>query len=86
MNRLKIDASFVMGIGKNRDDEQIVEAVISLGQNMGLTIVAEGVKTQGQLQFLREHSCDEIQGCLISKPLPTADLQRFVEAFPGLSN
>ncbi len=51
MNRLNVDASFVMGIGKNRDDERIVEAVISLGHNMGLAIVAEGVETQEQLQF-----------------------------------
>ena len=83
VNRLKVDASFVMGIGKNRDDEKIVEAVIRLGQSMGLAIVAEGVETRGQLQFLKDLSCDEIQGYLISKPLPPTEFRRFVETFAG---
>jgi diguanylate cyclase (GGDEF)-like protein/PAS domain S-box-containing protein len=81
VNRLKVDASFVMGIGKNRDDERIVEAVIRLGQSMSLAIVAEGVETREQLQFLKDLSCDEIQGYLISKPLPSTEFRRFVETF-----
>lgn len=84
VNRLKIDASFVMGVGKNRDDEKIVEAVIRLGQSMGLSIVAEGVETFEQLQFLKDLSCDEIQGYLISKPLPPQDFRRFVNTFSSL--
>ena len=76
--RLKVDASFVRGIGVSRDDEKIVEAVIRLGQSMGLTVVAEGVETAGQLEFLRERGCDEIQGYYISKPLSPEDFRRFV--------
>ena len=84
VKRLKVDASFVMGIGKNREDEKIVEAVVSLGQSMGLAIVAEGVETEAQLEFLRQRGCEEIQGFLISKPLPPAEFRRFVGTFSGL--
>jgi diguanylate cyclase (GGDEF)-like protein/PAS domain S-box-containing protein len=81
VRRLKVDASFVRGIGKNRDDEKIVEAVVRLGQSLGLTVVAEGVETEGQMDFLRERDCDEIQGYLLSKPLAPADFIRFVTDF-----
>ncbi len=86
VKRLKVDASFVMGIGKNRDDEKIVEAVIGLGQSMGLSVVAEGVETVEQLRFLKDRGCDEIQGYLISKPLPPSEFRKFVANFPGLPN
>ncbi len=80
VKRLKVDASFVRGIGQNRDDEKIVEAVIRLGQSMGLKIVAEGVETAEQQQFLRDRDCDEMQGYLLSKPLPPDQFVRFVQA------
>ncbi len=79
--RLKVDGSFVKGIGAKRDDEKIVEAVVRLGQSMGLTVVAEGVETLAQLEFLRGLGCDEIQGYYISKPLPPEDFRRFVADF-----
>ncbi|MHB1203995.1 MAG: sensor domain-containing protein [Rhodospirillaceae bacterium] len=79
--RLKVDGSFVKGIGIKRDDEKIVEAVVRLGQSMGLTVVAEGVETLAQLQFLQGLGCDEIQGYYISKPLAPEDFRRFVTGF-----
>ncbi len=79
--RLKIDGSFVRGIGRTKDDEKIVEAVVRLGQSLGLTVVAEGVETIEQLWFLKERACDEIQGYWLSKPLPPTDFRRFVESF-----
>ncbi|MBX7200979.1 MAG: EAL domain-containing protein [Rhodospirillaceae bacterium] len=79
--RLKVDGSFVKGIGVKRDDEKIVEAVVRLGQSMGLTVVAEGVETPAQLEFLRGLGCDEIQGYYISKPLAPEDFRRFVADF-----
>lgn len=79
--RLKIDGSFVRGIGRTRDDEKIVEAVVRLGQSLGLTVVAEGVETLEQLRFLKERACDEIQGYWLSKPLPPTEFRRFVESF-----
>ena len=79
--RLKVDGSFVKGIGVKRDDEKIVEAVVRLGQSMGLTVVAEGVETLAQLQFLKGLGCDEIQGYYFSKPLAPEDFRRFVAGF-----
>jgi len=81
VRRLKVDASFVRGIGQNRDDEKIVEAVVRLGQSLGLTVVAEGVETAVQMDFLRDRDCDEIQGYLLSKPLAPQDFIRFVREF-----
>jgi len=79
--RLKIDGSFVRGIGRTKDDEKIVEAVIRLGQSLGLTVVAEGVETIEQLRFLKERACDEMQGYWLSKPLPPTEFRRFIESF-----
>jgi diguanylate cyclase (GGDEF)-like protein len=81
VRRLKVDASFVRGIGKNRDDEKIVEAVVRLGQSLGLAVVAEGVETSDQMDFLRARDYDEIQGYLLSKPLKPADFIKFVKDF-----
>ncbi len=81
VSRLKVDGSFVRGIGRTKDDEKIVEAVVRLGQSLGLTVVAEGVETIAQLQFLKDRACDEIQGYWLSKPLPPTEFRRFVETF-----
>jgi len=81
VRRLKVDSSFVRGIGRNRDDEKIVEAVVRLGQSLGLTVVAEGVETETQMAFLKERDCDEIQGYLLSKPLDPARFTQFVNGF-----
>ena len=81
--RLKVDASFVRGICQSRDDEKIVEAVIRLGQSLDLTVVAEGVETAEQLQFLRERNCDEIQGYFISKPLAPEQFRTIAASFTG---
>jgi EAL domain-containing protein (putative c-di-GMP-specific phosphodiesterase class I) len=81
VRRLKVDASFVRGIGRNRDDEKIVEAVVRLGQSLGLTVVAEGVETSEQMDFLKERDCDEIQGYLLSKPLDPGRFTQFVNGF-----
>jgi diguanylate cyclase (GGDEF)-like protein/PAS domain S-box-containing protein len=85
VRRLKVDGSFVAGIGKKKDDEKIVEAIISLGQSLGLRVVAEGVETDHQAQFLKQRGCDEIQGYLVSKPLPPTAFARFVQEFKGFA-
>lgn len=81
VSRLKVDGSFVRGIGSAKDDEKIVEAVVRLGQSLGMTVVAEGVETIEQLRFLKERACDEIQGYWLSKPLPPIEFRRFVESY-----
>jgi EAL domain-containing protein (putative c-di-GMP-specific phosphodiesterase class I) len=67
---LKIDQTFIKGLPNNQNDIAITSAVINLGHNLGLEIVAEGVETIEQLQYLSEHDCDLIQGYFISRPLP----------------
>jgi EAL domain-containing protein (putative c-di-GMP-specific phosphodiesterase class I) len=67
---IKVDRSFVTGLGLEADDTSIVEAVIRLGHSLGLTVVAEGVETPLQLNRLRELGCDKGQGYLFGRPRP----------------
>ena len=67
---IKIDRSFVVGLGLEADDTSIVEAVVNLGHSLGLTVVAEGVETPLQLNRLRELGCDRGQGYLFGRPRP----------------
>ena len=78
-DHLKIDRSFIIGIGGEGSDEHIVRATIALAHNLKLKTVAEGVDSQEQLEFLQALSCDYIQGYLFSKPLLAEDFERFIE-------
>lgn len=69
LNVLKIDREFVSDLGQDKEDAAIVEASISLAQKLGLEVVAEGVETAEQLEFLCNHGCDLVQGFYMSKPL-----------------
>jgi diguanylate cyclase (GGDEF)-like protein/PAS domain S-box-containing protein len=71
---IKIDRSFVAGIGKNPDDRAIVQAIITLGQSLGMIVTAEGVETAEQLERLRGDACDEVQGFHFSRALPAHEL------------
>jgi EAL domain-containing protein (putative c-di-GMP-specific phosphodiesterase class I) len=70
LDELKIDRSFVRGLPQERHCHAIVEAVIALARGLNLRVVAEGVETKEQLQFLRSRACDEYQGYLFSRPAP----------------
>ncbi|MES2217030.1 MAG: EAL domain-containing protein [Pseudomonadota bacterium] len=67
---LKVDQSFIKGIPKSTDDAAIVNAVIAMAHNLSMSVVAEGVETEEQMQYLAEHGCDVIQGYFISSPEP----------------
>jgi len=71
---VKIDQSFVRGIPANRDDCAIVEAIVAMAHSLELKVVAEGVETQEQSEFLRNLGCDQIQGYVFSKPIPSAEI------------
>jgi diguanylate cyclase (GGDEF)-like protein len=73
VDRVKIDQSFVAGLGRSIESAAIISAVIQLGHSMGLQITAEGVETAAQRDFLVEAGCDELQGYLFAKPMTEED-------------
>jgi diguanylate cyclase (GGDEF)-like protein len=78
LDYMKIDQSFVRGIPEDRDDVAITRTVLALARNLGLGVIAEGVETEAQWEFLKGLGCDEIQGYFVSRPLPVEDFDRFM--------
>ncbi|MBQ5948406.1 EAL domain-containing protein [Massilia sp. ST3] len=74
ISRLKIDKSFVSDLAESQDDQAIAMAVISLGHKLNLRVIAEGVETEQQRDFLRANDCDEMQGYLFSRPVPAHEI------------
>ena len=73
IDRLKIDQTFIRDLTTSADDAAIARAIIALGHNMNLRVVAEGVETAEQLAFLRDNGCDVMQGYLCSEPVSADD-------------
>jgi len=72
---VKIDQRFVHGLAQNRNDEAITQGIIALSHSLGLRVIAEGVETATQFDFLKAHGCEEAQGYLIARPLEGKDLR-----------
>jgi diguanylate cyclase (GGDEF)-like protein/PAS domain S-box-containing protein len=81
-DKIKIDQTFISNLDHNPQSATIVRAVIGLGRGLDLPILAEGVETKEQLEFLTREACDEVQGYLIGRPLPLADYAEMVGRLP----
>ncbi|MBJ7308900.1 EAL domain-containing protein [Rugamonas sp. CCM 8940] len=80
IDKLKIDIAFVRDITTNPNDAAIALAIISMAHSLKLRVIAEGVETRPQLEYLRRNRCDEIQGYYFSRPLPPGEMGQLVEA------
>lgn len=78
VGRLKIDKSFIKDVARNPEDRAVASAIISLGQKLGMRVVAEGVETEEQVEFLRSNNCDEIQGHHFSRPVSPEEIVRLL--------
>ena len=78
IDKLKIDIAFVRNITTNPDDATIVRTIIQMAHSLQLHVIAEGVEKLAQLDYLREHGCDQIQGYYFSRPLPALELQQLI--------
>lgn len=76
-SELKIDRAFVHGVAKDGEDAAIVSAIVALGKTLNLKVVAEGVETTWQQEFLTRLGCDSLQGFLLGRPMPA---EQFIEA------
>lgn len=73
-HRVKIDRSFITDLTSDAEDAALTKAIISMAHSLGIRVIAEGVETEAQCRFLRDHQCDEIQGYLFSPGLPSTEL------------
>ena len=78
VDKLKIDRSFVKEIPSEKDSIAIIRAILTLGQNLGITTIAEGIETRQQWEFLIDEGCEQGQGSIFSKPLPAWDITRYL--------
>lgn len=75
LDQIKIDQSFVRNVGSKKHDAIIIEALIGLGQRLGLCVVAEGIETSSQLDYLSQHGCTSYQGYLFGRAVPVEEFQ-----------
>jgi diguanylate cyclase (GGDEF)-like protein/PAS domain S-box-containing protein len=81
VDKVKIDRSFVADITRDSDDASITLSVIAIAHHLKMKVIAEGVETPAQLSYLRRHFCDEVQGFLVSAPLPTSEFEAFIASY-----
>jgi EAL domain-containing protein (putative c-di-GMP-specific phosphodiesterase class I) len=80
IDTVKIDRSFVRDLTIDPSDAAIVTTILAMARSLGLDVVAEGVETRPQLEFLREHGCHEFQGYLLSRPIRADEYEKLVSA------
>jgi EAL domain-containing protein (putative c-di-GMP-specific phosphodiesterase class I) len=74
---LKIDRGFVSDLPDDKEDVSLVEAILAIGKSLGIKIVAEGVRTEGQVEFLQRAGCDYLQGSYFAQPMPVGMLEHW---------
>lgn len=79
IDELKIDKSFVDHIANNKNDCAMVSSIITMGKNLGMTVLAEGVENKEQATILQDAGCDLYQGYYFSKPLNLTDLEKYID-------
>ena len=79
---LKVDRSFVGGMELREENRKLVHAMINLAHNLNLEVVAEGVESEEQMTLLRGFGCDQVQGFLVSQPLPVDELVTYLQQVP----
>ncbi len=79
-NTLKVDRSFVKDIGMNGEANALFQSLVSLGDALGLSIIAEGIETEDQLKLLRLTRCQQVQGFFFSRPVPADDIDALLGA------
>ena len=80
LDELKVDRSFINGVPSNEDDKAIVAAIVAMAHSLGLSVVAEGVEDENQLDYLRMLGCNEYQGFFLSRPVPAAQFRILIAA------
>ncbi|CCK77603.1 conserved hypothetical protein [Oleispira antarctica RB-8] len=85
VDTLKIDQSFIQNLPHNNDDAQITRTIISMAHNLGLGVIAEGVETKEQLEFLQQVQCEEVQGFYFSKAIPASALVEMIKKNAALN-
>jgi EAL domain-containing protein (putative c-di-GMP-specific phosphodiesterase class I) len=78
IDKIKIDRSFIQEISTDRHDAAITQGIISMAHHLSLTVVAEGVETASQVDFLTGSQCDVFQGYYFAKPMPCAEIEAFL--------
>ncbi len=81
IDRIKIDKQFVQGIEGSEKDQAITDIIINLGKSLGLKVLAEGVETASQLEFLNQKMCDDVQGYFFYKPMSAEDIEKILQTY-----
>jgi len=79
LDRIKLDMQFVRGIEEGEKDKAITKVIISLAKTLGIKVIAEGVETRKQSDFLQERMCDEVQGFYFFRPMPAEQIEQILK-------
>lgn len=86
IDKIKIDMAFIQGLNKNKKDNVIVNSIIALSHDLDLRVIAEGVETKEQLDYLRYFNCDAVQGYYYYKPMPDTEIESILKREISMSN